>query len=137
VRYALLLLVAACNPTLYAMSTPPPGRVGWLDTKERTLEMSNGVAIAFACEKWDGGPCRGATAASADPAIADVVPAHLARLDARLDNTDVSMVPATSFLVVGHKPGKVTIHVRSDDGDRELEVTVLPEPSRAAAVASH
>jgi hypothetical protein len=127
------LALGACKPTLYAMSMPPPGRTGWLDSKELTLEVSPGVALAFACEKWDGGPCRKATATSDDPRIADVVPAHLARLDARLDNTTTSMVPATSFVVVAHAAGTTAIHVHSDDGDRTLDVTVDADPTRVVA----
>jgi hypothetical protein len=125
-RALLLLLLAACNPTLTAMSMPPPGRTGWLDTKHRTLEVSPGVAIAFECEKWDGGPCKNATATADDPAIATVMPAHLARLDARIDDTSTSMVPTTSFVVVARASGVTTVRVRSDDGDRTLAVTVLP-----------
>ena len=136
-RLALVcLLVAACKPTLYALSTPPPGRTGWLDTKHRTLEVSPGVAIAFACEKWDGGPCRKATATVDDPKIALVVPAHLARLEARMDDTDTSMVPATSFVVVARAPGETTVHVRSDDGDRTLTVTVLPGATAVETVTA-
>lgn len=130
------LLLGACHPYLYAISTPPPGRVGWLDSDKRTLEVSSGVAIAFACEK--GGPCKNARATSDDPTIADVVPAHLARLDERIDpgfTPTVSMVPATNFVVVARAPGKTVVHVRSDDGDRDLTVTVLPEPAPVAAPA--
>jgi hypothetical protein len=129
VKRALLLAalaLAGCKPTLYALSTPPPGRTGWLDTKHRTLEVSPGVAIAFACDKWDGGPCKKATATVDDPSIASVVPAHLARLEARMDDTDTSMVPATSFVVVARASGTTTVRVHSDDGDRALTVTVLP-----------
>jgi len=133
-RVAVVLAAAAaltgCKPVLYALSTPPPGRTGWFDSKERTLEVTAGVAIAFACEH-DGGPCKHATARSDDPTIADVMPAHLARLDARVDpgwTPTTSMVPATSFVVIAHGAGKTVVHVRSDDGDRDLTVTVLPEP---------
>jgi hypothetical protein len=131
------IALAGCKPQLYALSTPPPGRSGWLDSKERTLEVTAGVAIAFACEH-DGGPCKHARATSDDPAIADVVPAHLARLDARVDpgfTPTTSMVPATSFVVVAHAPGTTVVHVRSDDGDRDLTVTVLPEPAPAVVTA--
>jgi hypothetical protein len=141
VRRALLLALlalAACKPTLTALSMPPPGRTGWLDTKHRTLEVSPGVAIAFTCEKWDGGPCKNATATVDDPAIATVVPAHLARLAARIDDMDTSMVPTTSFVVVARGSGVTTVRVRSDDGDRTLAVTVLPgaTPVAAAPVAA-
>lgn len=123
----LIVALAACKPSLYALSTAPPGRTGWLDSKHRTLEVSPGVAIAFACEKWDGGPCRKATASSDDRAVADVVPAQLARLDARVDDATTSMVPATSFVVIAHEPGTAHVQVRSDDGDRTLTVTVVPD----------
>jgi hypothetical protein len=131
-----LLVVAACKPTLYALSTPPPGRSGWLDTKHRTLELSSGVAIAFACETWDGGPCAKATASSDAPAIADVAPAQLARLQPRVDGATTSMVPATSFVVIARAPGTAHVQVRSADGDRTLTVTVLPEPTAIAKTAA-
>ena len=75
----------------------------------------------------------------ADPTIAAVVPAHLARLEARLEPgwaATTSMVPATSFVVVARAAGKTTVHVRSSDGDRDLTVTVVAPPTIAAPVGS-
>jgi hypothetical protein len=62
-----------------------------------------------------------------------VMPAHLARLDARFDDMERSMVPTTSFVVVARTSGVTTVHVRSDDGDRTLAVTVLPGATPIAA----
>jgi hypothetical protein len=132
---ALALALGACKPTLTALSTAPPGRTGWLDTKHRHLTVSPGVAIAFTCEKM-GGPCKDARATSDDPTIAAVVPAHLARLQARMEPgwaVATSMVPVTSFVVVARTPGETRIHVRSGDGDRDLKVTVLAPPRPVAA----
>jgi hypothetical protein len=127
---ALGVALAGCKPTLYALSTPPPGRSGWLDSDDNSLEVSAGVAIAFACDH-QGGPCRHASATSDAPAIAEVRPAHLARLEARVDPgwaPTTSMVPATSFVIVAHGAGRTVVHVRSDDGDRDLQVTVIAAP---------
>ena len=121
---ALALLVAACKPSLTALSVAPPGRTGWFDSEHRTLDVSPGVAIAFDCQKWNGGPCRRATAVSEHPEIADVVPAHLARREARMDWDATSMVPPSSFVVIAHAAGTTAVRVRSDDGDRTLTVTV-------------
>lgn len=131
---AAALALGACKPVLFAQSVAPPGRTGWFDSKHRHLTVSPGVAIAFACEKF-GGPCKGARATSDDPSIAAVVPAHLARLEARLEggwSNATSMVPTTSFLVVAGKSGETRIHVRSSDGDRDLTVTVLAPPVQVA-----
>ena len=132
---AVALALGACRPTLFALSTAPPGRTGWLDTKHRHLTVSTGVAIAFACEKL-GGPCKHARATSDDPAIAEVVPADLERLQARVEpgwTASTSMVPTSSFVVVARAAGETTIHVRSADGDRDLSVTVVAAPDRASA----
>jgi hypothetical protein len=137
VAAALAVAASACTPYLTAQSVAPPGRIGWLDTKHHVLELSAGVAIAFACEK--NGPCRAATAISDDPATATVWPAHLARLATRFDagwTGATSMVPATSFIVVGQRAGRTTIHVRSRDGNRDLTVSVLPEPTPLPPVAA-
>jgi len=125
-------LLAGCKPVLYALSPPPPGRSAWLDSKDSTLEVSQGIAIAIACEK--DGPCRHATARADDPSIAEVVPAHLARLDARTEpgfTPTTSMVPATSFVLIARSAGHTVVRVRSADGDRDLDVTVVPAPTRA------
>jgi hypothetical protein len=134
---AALVALAGCGPTLYALSAPPPGRTGWLDSDKDTLDVTDGVAIAFACEKH--GPCRNARAQSEDPNVAEVVPAHLARLDPRIGDAwafTISMVPATTFVVVARATGRTVIHVRSDDGDRDLTVRVAPAPAAAPVAAT-
>ena len=126
-RALLLLLVlvalAGCDPKLYAASVPPPGAIGRIDTEDRVAQVTEGAALAFHCD--DVGPCAGARATSDDPAIADVRPAALARLD--LDGFR-GMAPASTFVIVAHRPGITRIRVRSGDGDTTLKVVVVPAP---------
>lgn len=121
-RLLLLLALAACDPTLYAASVPPPGAIGRLDSDDRWAELTQGAALAFRCGDT---PCKRARAVSDDPSIAEVLPAALARLDlAGLDG----FAPSSTFVLVGKRPGKTTIRVTSKDGDVNLRVTVLPPP---------
>lgn len=115
-----LVLCGGCGPWLYAASTPPPGAVGMLDTDDEWAELTEGTALAFTCD--DGGPCKHATATSDDPAIAEVRPANLARLDPALFS---GMQPPATFVIVGKTPGKTRIRVRSSDGGVDLRVTVV------------
>ena len=118
----LLLLLAACDPQLYAASLPPPGAIGRLDTDDRVAELTEGAALAFRCGDV---PCKRARAVSDDPAIADVRPAALARLEhAGLRG----LSPSSTFVIVGRRPGTTRIRVTSADGDVSLRVTVLPAP---------
>jgi hypothetical protein len=120
----LLVLLAACNPKLYARSTAPPGAVDRLHTKGRWSEVTEGTVLAFTCEKW-AAPCRGAHATSADPAIAEVLPASLAQLYVDyLGNAGV--VQESTFVIVGKKPGITHIRVQATQGHVDLKVTVLP-----------
>ena len=115
-----ILMCGGCGPWLYAMSTPPPGAVGTLDTNDERAEVTEGAALAFRCEK--SGPCRHATAVSDDPEIADVLPANLARLDDAFWN---GVAPPSTFVIVGKSPGRTRIRVRSSDGGVNLSVRVI------------
>lgn len=123
----VILLTGGCGPWLYAMSTPPPGAVGMLDTDDERAEVSEGAALAFRCEKH--GPCKHATATSDDPEIADVLPANLARLDEAFWN---GVQPPTTFVIVGKAAGRTRVHVRSSDGDVTLDVVVVAAKLAAA-----
>lgn len=120
------VLLGGCGPWLYAVSTPPPGSIGNLDTDDERAELTEGSALAFRCD--DGGPCQGAKATSDDPSIAEVMPAALARLDMAIWD---GFTPQTTFVIVGKSPGKTRIRVRTSDGNVDLAVRVHP----AAAVA--
>ncbi len=117
-------LLGGCGPWLYAVSTPPPGSIGNLDTDDERAELTAGSALAFRCD--DGGPCQGARATSDDPSIAEVLPASLARLEmAAFDG----FTPQTTFVIVGKSPGKTRIRVRTSDGNVDLAVRVHPAPT--------
>jgi hypothetical protein len=135
---AVALAAAACNPYLTAQSLPPPGRAGSLEPVDGfwsvnyyKLEVSAGTALALTCSR--GGPCRGLHAVSRDPAVATVVPAALARLDA---SAWAANRPMASFVVVGKRAGTTTIDVTAKEGKRRIEVTVLAPPSPAPVMAA-
>jgi hypothetical protein len=129
-----LLALAACNPTLIAQTTPPPGRAARLDpidgfwgTKAYRLELSQGVAIAVTCTK--GRPCEKVTARAADPALVEVRDASLARLEP--NNAGVyagHQATATALVIVGKAPGTTKIHLTSEQGSRDIYVTIVPPP---------
>jgi hypothetical protein len=120
----LLVLLAACNPHLFARSVPPPGAVGRLNTGHRWSEVTEGTVLAFTCEKY-GSPCRSGKATSADPSIAEVLPASLAQL--YVDYTgQAGVVQESTFVIVGKKPGVTHIRVQAAQGHVDLKVTVLP-----------
>src|SRR5688572_32861196 len=83
----MLIALAACNPYLTQQSVAPPGRAARLDevtgfwgtVKHYRLEISEGVALALTCNK--GAPCERVNVVSEDPAIAEVRPASLAKLE--------------------------------------------------------
>jgi hypothetical protein len=119
----LLVLLAACHPDLYARSVPPPGAVGRLHTAHHWSEVTEGTVLAFTCVKYSS-PCRSAHATSADPAIAEVLPASLAQL--YLDYMgNAGVVQESTFVIVGKKPGTTHIRVQASQGHYDLKVTVL------------
>jgi hypothetical protein len=132
VKKALLVLVAACNPHLYAASVPPPGALGNLDTKHRTSELTEGTVLAVRCEKFDM-PCRNTKVSSDDPSVAQILPAALAQLE---DAGFAGEAPASEFVIVGKKPGVTTVRVQATQGHVYLKVTVLPAPDDGTPTAS-
>ena len=119
---AATLAASACTPHLYAMSSAPPGTVATLDSDHDTVELTQGAALAFRCGDL---PCKRAMATSEDPAIADVRPAALARLEYA---GFAGYRQTAAFVLVGKAPGQTRVRVTSKDGDRTLRVTVLPPP---------
>ncbi|HTM22775.1 MAG TPA: hypothetical protein VL172_19765 [Kofleriaceae bacterium] len=123
-----LLALAACNPTLSAESTAPPGRTARLDEvhgfwgqiKSYRLELSQGVALAVTCHR--GGPCERLSVTSDDPAIADARPAALGTLE---PNGNAGRATASAFVIIGHAAGTTHLHLRSGAGSRTIAVTVV------------
>ena len=127
---ALALALAACAPTLAAETVAPPGRSARLDeihgfwtTKGYRVELSQGTALALSCQR--GGPCEHLVATSDDVAIAEVRPASLGVLRA---SSWTNQQPAAAVVVVGKARGVTTVHLRSDDGDRDVRVTIIAPP---------
>ena len=125
------LAVAACNPYLTQQSVAPPGRAARLDPvngfwglKHYKLELSQGVALALTCNQ--GGPCSKPNIISDDPAIAEVRPASLGRLESIGYSMDAT--PSSAFVIVGKAPGTTKLHLRTKDGTRDVIVTVIAPP---------
>lgn len=135
IKPALILFalgLAACNPTLVSESAAPPGRAGWLDAengfwgvKRYKVELSQGVAMALSCH--DGGPCEHMTATSDAPAIAEVRPAALQKT--QVVTVSGLRKPTAAIVIVGKAPGTTTLRIRSKDGDRDVQITVVPPPA--------
>ena len=134
----LLLLVAACNPTLTVQSPQPPGRIARMDPvrgfwglQRSRLELSRGVAIAITCDL--DGPCEHMQITSDDPAIAEVRPASLGVLQ----QTGVYGEQASAALVVvGKAPGGARVHVRTKGKQRDVVVTVVAPPAAPTALTA-
>ncbi|MBA3458430.1 MAG: hypothetical protein H0T46_00595 [Deltaproteobacteria bacterium] len=140
IRVALIVLAlaAGCNPTLSAQSLAPPGRAARLDTidsfwgiKGYRLALSKGVAIAVTCSH--GGPCAKLRVTSDDPAIAEVHDASLGVLQPSHGGVYApdNQATAAAFVVVGKAPGTTKVRVRTDDGGRTIDVTIVPPPEVA------
>ena len=130
---ALALLVAACNPTLTASSLPPPGRTARLEAEQDfwgarryRIELSRGVVLALTCDR--DGPCEHLRVSSDDPSIVEIRPASLLALESSALG---GRAPSTAAVVIGNAPGSTTVRVRSDQGGRDIAVTVLAAPRAA------
>lgn len=135
---AALATVAACHPTLTAESPAPPGRSARLDAvngfwgvQRYRLEISQGVALAVSCTY--GGPCEKLVATSDDKAIAEVRAASFQAL--RPAGYTGNQQPAAAVVIVGKAPGTTTVRLRSKDGGRDVQVTVVPTPAPPAMTA--
>lgn len=132
----LLALAAGCNPTLSAQSMAPPGRAARLDAidsfwgiKGYRLALSKGVAIAVTCNH--GGPCGKLRVTSDDPSIAEVHNASLGVLQPSHGGVYApdNHATAAAFVVVGKAPGTTKVRVRTNDGGRTIDVTIVPAPT--------
>lgn len=127
---ALILLVctlAACGPTLYSQSAPPPGRTAALDENDGhyDLDISQGVAIAVACDH--DGPCKDVVISTEDERIADVRGASFGSLE-KSPYTLHTSTPA-GVVIIGKHPGKTRVEVRTARGSKTINVTVLAPPA--------
>jgi len=127
---ATLALAAGCNPVLVAQSAAPPGRSARLDEvtgfwglKSYRMELSQGVALALTCHQ--GGPCEKMTAASDNPAVAEVRRASLGVLER---SGMYGQATSAALVVVGKSPGTTRVRVRSKDRHRDIAVTVIAPP---------
>lgn len=132
-KYVLLLvLLAGCNPYLTQQSVAPPGRQahlnevrGFWGLKHYRLNISEGVALAVTCER--GGPCKNAKVVSRNPAIAEVRAAALSQLKPVGMGGRVQS-PPSAFVIVGKSPGTTRLHLTTEDGGRDVWVTVAASP---------
>lgn len=120
-------LIAGCDPRLTALTAAPPTAVAELDTTDDSVRLSQGIALAFECTAYAGGPCENAAASSADEAITKVFPAFVDLL-APGDTTQraIASEPRAVFVLVGAAPGDTTVTITSGDGSVDVSVKVLP-----------
>ncbi len=128
-----ILALAACNPILSVESPAPPGRSARMDEVRGfwglqfyRMELSSGVALAMTCT--NPSPCEHMKVVSDDPAIAEIRPASLGVLQKTPDGPSAQQSSA-ALVVVGKAPGTTWVHVRSKDGDRNVQVTVISPPT--------
>jgi hypothetical protein len=115
----LLLTLAGCDPTLEALTAPPPGATAVLDNENQTIRLSRGAAMAIACT--DGGQlCDDMSVVVADASIAGARVAFHNVLEFTFEGPQ----PATSFVVFGKSPGKTTVIVDSAAGGVTYDIIV-------------
>jgi hypothetical protein len=141
IAIAVVVALSACNPYLTQQSLAPPGRAARLDeitnvwgvVKRYRMELSEGVAMAVSC--YYAGPCEHLQITSRDPAIAEVRPASFGVL---LPAGVFNAQSASALVVVGRAPGTTTLHVKANQGERDIIVTVVapPSPLQNAALAA-
>ena len=126
IAIALLFWASACGPSLYSQSAPPPGRTAALSSNDGhyDLDLSQGVAIAIACEH--SGPCKDVVITTENEAIADVKGASFSNLEHHA-YTSYTSTPA-GVVIVGKSPGKTRVKVKTSDGSKTIHVHVLPPP---------
>jgi hypothetical protein len=118
---AAAALLTACSPELQLVSPAPPTRVVTVSHDARTVEVSEGVAVAIDCRR-EGSPCKDVRATTDQPAVARVFPAHIAQVHrGYYEQTNVA-----SLALVGIRPGQTRLHVVAEGHVSEYVVTVLP-----------
>ena len=111
--------ITGCENHYEAITAPPPGLTASLDDQSKSIRVSRGVSIAFACTDQRGDPC-GRTSSAKDAKTARIFPAALD------DLTEWGYLhgpqPQAVFVVVGIADGST----RVEAGGGDLSVTVLP-----------
>ena len=133
---ALAAAAAGCAPYLEAESPAPPGRSARLDpvtgfwgVKSYRVELSQGAALALSCQR--GESCEHMSVTSDDPTIALVRIASLSLL--RPDRFGGGATTTAELVIVGRTPGVTRLHVHAEQGDRDVVVTIIPQPARPPA----
>lgn len=123
----LLALFAACGPSLYAQTAPPPGRTASLDENDGhyDLNLSQGVAIAISC--IHDGPCKDVVVSTENEAIADVKGAAFGALEHATYGPQT--YTSSGIVVIGKNPGKTKVRVKTAKGSKTINVTVLAPPA--------
>lgn len=125
---ALLALpsLAGCDPTFTALTAPPPTAVAEYDAAKAAVRLTQGIAFAIECT-YQGYACASVKAQAVDPKIVHVLPAYLDLL-APAENTYNRKANRSVLVLVGDAPGETTLTISSDQGDRDLAVTILAPP---------
>lgn len=119
-----LLSLACVDPSLNALTVPPLGKQALLDSEDRTITLSRGVALGFDCA-FDG-PCANATAAVDDGNLAAVFPAYLDDLTTNYtEGLYAGSAAKTGFVLFGKVEGKTKLRVKADDAEVEYELEIL------------
>jgi hypothetical protein len=114
VSVLVLALFAGLGCThMEPLSVAPPGHHADVANGQRKIEISKGVAVAFTCVTAWGNRCAPA-AHMDDPAIAQVYPAHLQRLEW----FSAGKFEPTSFVLVGIKPGETVLRIPGEQSTR-------------------
>jgi hypothetical protein len=112
-------LIAGCENRYEAITAPPPGLTASVDDQSKSIRLSRGVSIAFACTDQQGDPC-GRTSSTDNASTARIFPADLDNL------TEWGYLhgpqPQAIFVVVGIADGRTRVQAGGDT----LSVTVLP-----------
>lgn len=131
----MLLALVACgrDPEFKPITTAPPGATAEMHQDDsidaRTIRLTEGVAMAIECEDGKSRPCSFDGTTIDDEAIASFRRAF-ADLDQSVVRGEVagqrSHLNRTVFVVIGKKPGRATMTVRTGYGDVPVTVEVLP-----------
>jgi hypothetical protein len=138
VAIAAIFWMSGCGPTLTAQSSPPPGRIAALDSNDDKydLDISSGVAIAISC--YDDGPCKNVVVSTEDESIAAVKGAAFGAIDKSQQPYPHNAVYSGTYahsgvVIIGKKPGNTKVKIKTSDGSRTINVTVVAPPASGTA----
>lgn len=135
---ALLVLLAGCtkDPDFQPVTTAPPGAVAELHQDKsnhtQSIRLTEGVAIAVECLDGKDRPCSFDGTTIDDASVATFRRAY-SDLQQQIVHGQVpgqtSYLDRTVFLVVGKKPGRTTMTIRTGYGDVPMTIEILPAPA--------